>query len=245
MTDVAAYTSLITSEHADKPNFVASVAASVQPFVDVLSTLNALPAAFDIDLAVGRQLDIIGQWIGVTRYVSSPLAGVYFAFDDIDLGWDQGVWWAPGDPLTGLESLPDDIYVLLLRAKIVANQWDGTIPGAYTAWDVLFSPSGLQILIQDNGDMTMDLALTGATNNAVFVNLFAAGYLNLRPAGVRIASFLFPSLPGPIFGFDAENGSISGWDSGAWSTISPAESTALLVGGGVLILGSTIIRVAF
>jgi hypothetical protein len=233
--DVERYLSLITSEHAGAPNFVSSVAASVQPFADLCATLAAMPADFDLDDAIGAQLDIVGQWIGASRYVKTPLTGVYFSFDTPGIGWDQGVWWAPGDPIAGLIALPDDIYRLLLRAKIAANQWDGTIPGAYAAWDTLFAAQGFQIVIQDNGDMTITLGLLGANGNPTFRELFSGGYLDLRPAGVLITGYLYPSENTAFFGFDTENSSISGWDVGAWGVSVPTIWELLQTESGVIL----------
>lgn len=214
--DITPYVGLITSRHADKANFVATVAASVQPFADTLAMLNSMNAAFDLDLAEGNQLDILGEWIGASRYVESALDGVYFSFDVAGLGLDQGVIWSPNEPLTGLIALPDDIYLTLLKATIVANHWDGSIPGAYAAWQILLGPQAYQILIQDNGDMTMVLALHGALVDPVFTQLFAAGVLDLRPAGVA-ASYVIPTIPAaPFFGLDIETDYVSGLDFGAF-----------------------------
>lgn len=240
--EVDSYIGLITSEHASAPKFVATVAAAVQPFSDLAAVLTALSAAFDLDVAVGAQLDIVGQWVGITRYVRTSLTGVYFGFELEGVGWDQGVWFSKGEPTTGLTALPDDIYRLMLKAKIAANQWDGTVPGAYAAWDTLFAAYGFQILIQDHGDMTMTLALAGASNNPAFLELFIGGYFDLRPAGVLIDSYLIPSANAPFFGFDAENSAVSGWDVGAWGQVVPPDTSILLLGGGTLYFNGSLIR---
>lgn len=215
--DVAPYTALVTSEHADKPKFMATIAACLQPLADGIAILNAMPTDFDLDHAVGVQLDIVGQWVGITRNVSTPLTGVYFSFNTAGLGFNEGVLKGPGDPSTGLIALPDDIYVMLLKARIIANQWDGTVPGAYAAWDQLLAPYGYQILIQDNGDMTMTLALANTTINPTFRELFVGSYLDLRPAGVSIKEYLVPSAPAPFFGFNVENAAIAGFNTGAFA----------------------------
>lgn len=49
------YTDLVTSEHADKPRFIASLLAITNPFVDLQAVLADLPADFDLDQAVGAQ----------------------------------------------------------------------------------------------------------------------------------------------------------------------------------------------
>lgn len=217
MADLTDYTSLITSEHQSAPNFMAMVSVLAQWAVDRRNMLASIPGLFDIDSAVGQQLDWIGQWVGATRQLSVPLTGVYFSFDTASVGFDQGTWLGPFDPTTGLVSLPDSSYRLLLYATIAANNWDGTVPGAYTAWNTIFEPLGYQILIQDNQDMTMEVVLLGPTPDAVTLALFTGGYLNLRPAGVGITNYFLPSVPSaPVFGMDAENSSISGFDVGGW-----------------------------
>ena len=123
----------------------------------------------------------------------------------------------PFDPISGLVALNDMSYRTLLRATIAANNWDGTIPGAYAIWDILFSGTGIGILIQDYGDMTTDLALTGPIPDPVTTALFANGYMNLVPAGVLVRNYLVPVIPDtPYFGLDVENAYIAGLDVGAF-----------------------------
>jgi len=196
---------------------MAMVSLLAQWAVDRRSLLASIPELYDIDTAVGQQLDRIGEWVGVSRKLSLPLTGVYFSFDTPGLGFDQGTWLGPFDPTSGLVSLPDDQYRILLYATIAANNWDGTVPTAYTAWNTIFSPLGYSILIEDNQNMTMDVVLVGPSPDAVTLALFTGGYLNLRPAGVGINNYYLPSVPGsPVFGMDVETASIAGFDVGGW-----------------------------
>lgn len=212
------YTDLITSEHQDKPNFAAVLAAILRPVADIVDTIGSLPATFDIDEAQGNQLDIIGLWVGVSRQLNEPLAGVYFSFDTIGLGFDEGVWQGQFDPTSGLVSLPDDAYRALLYATIGANQWDGSIPGAYAVWQQLFGSSE-RVLIQDFGDMSMLMALMDKSPNATINALFTTGVIRLKPAGVQLMLAQPSVAAAPLFGFDIQNAAISGWDSGCWPTI--------------------------
>jgi hypothetical protein len=185
--------------------------------VDRRNLLASIPALYDIDNAVGQQLDRVGEWVGISRNLPIHLTGVYFSFDTSGVGFDQGTWFGPFDPSTGLTALPDDQYRILLYAKIAANNWDGTVPGAYAAWNTIFEPLGYSILISDNQDMTMDIVLVGPQPDAVTLALFTGGYLNLRPAGVGINNYYLPSVPdAPVFGFDVETSGISGFDVGGW-----------------------------
>ena len=214
---VTPYINLLTSEHNQKPNFVASVTASVQPFADALAVLSTFPALFDIDTAVGSQLDVVGEWIGASRELAIPLTGVYFSFDTAGLGFDQGAWLGPYNNSSYLLSLPDDTYRILLYAKIANNQWGGTVPSAYAALAPAFP--GNQVIIQDNGDMTMLLGVTGAALNAVTTALLQNGYLDIKPVGVRITNYVTQNVSAPFFGLDAETSGVSGFDVGGWATL--------------------------
>ncbi|KXU82449.1 hypothetical protein CI15_33495 [Paraburkholderia monticola] len=210
------YTSLITSEHSSKPKFAAMFAAVAQCFVDQINVMQSIPAAFDLDQAVGVQLDAVGLWAGITRQVRTPL-NVYFSLDTANLGFDQGNWQGPFDPSTGLTSLDDSTFRTLIRAKIAANSWDGTIPGAAAAYANLFAGSGSYIFIQDNQDMTMTVGVSGAIPSALLRSLFTGNYLKLRPEGV-LANYIVPSANNtPLFGFDVNNQWIGGLDAGSWA----------------------------
>jgi len=217
MPDVANYTSLITSEHADKPNFMAMVAAVAQCFIDQQTLLLSIPDAFDLDNAVGVQLDAVGLWVGVTRNVQTPLSGVYFSLDTAGVGFDQGVWQGPFDPSTGVTSLDDGTYKLLIRARIGANHWDGTSDSSIDILQAIFG-SATQLFLQDNGDMSIIVGIVGTPPSALFLALLEGGYVPLKPSTVSV-QYVMTSAPGaPIFGFDVENEYISGFDVGAWAT---------------------------
>lgn len=219
MADSTNYTGLITSEHNQRSNYVATVGLSVQPSVDLQNLAALFSRLFDIDLAVGDQLDKIGVWVGQSRNLTIPLSGVYFALDTLGVGLDEGTWFETGQSLTGLVTLPDDSYRLLLKAVIAANHWDGTVPGAYAIWAIVFSLYNFTILLQDNQDMSMDIIfLVVGTIPAVTLGLLTNGFLTMRPAGVLINGYWQPSVPGsPVFALDTEGPSLAGLDVGVWA----------------------------
>jgi RNAse (barnase) inhibitor barstar len=211
------YTGLLTSEHVSKPKFAAMVAAVAQCFADQINVMQSIPAAFDLDTAVGVQLDAVGLWAGITRQLKLPL-NVYFSLDTVNLGFDQGSWQGPFDPSSGLVSLDDATFRTLIRAKIAANSWDGTVPGAAAAYANLFAGSGSNIFIQDNQDMTMTVGVSGAIPSAVLRALISGGYLHLKPEGVRVNYYYVSSVNNtPLFGFDVQNQYVSGLDTGSWA----------------------------
>jgi hypothetical protein len=213
--DITPYTSLVTSEHNQQPNFMAVIGLSMQPLADMIQVTHSIPALYDLDTAIGAQLDTVGQWIGPTRYLDVALANVYFSFDTAGLGFDQGAW-APAGGGSALTALPDDEYRLLLYATVAANHWDGTIPGALKLLNAFWNPLGYTLYIIDGQDMTMAFVLVGQTPNAITTALYAGGLLDLRPAGVLISNHYINNTGGPIFGFDEQDTFISGFDTGLW-----------------------------
>lgn len=219
------YTDLISNYHRQKMLFTQHVDLSTRPLTDSASTLNGLVTAFDIDNAVGDQLDILGEWIGRGRTVAQPIAGVYFAFDTDGLGWDQGVWQGPYDPDSGYTRLSDDTYRIILKAKIAINNWDGTNDALKDILDNALAGSGLQMQIVDGQDMTIGVWVFPEKDiSLVSKELIAAirqGYLTVKAAGVFAGSIAIPSVITPsegstFFGFDMDNDFISGFDSGSW-----------------------------
>lgn len=216
MADISDYIGLITTEHSDKPKFMAMIEAVVQPMVDALNASQGLPADFDLDAAIGAQLDVVGLWVGISRNVNAPLSGVYFSLDIVGLGFDQGAWKGPFDPDTGIISLDDETYRTLIRAKIGANRWDGTLGQSKQILDLIFSGDTF-VFIEDRQDMSIVLGISGEIPSAVFLALLTAGYIQIKPEGVRMSVYVVTSVSGaPIFGFDMSNEYVAGFDVGAW-----------------------------
>lgn len=181
---VERYLTLITSEHRDRPKFQATVQTTVSPFAKVQEILRSLIPAYDVDEAVGVQLDAVALWIGATRAVPVPIAGYYFTWDDVVAdGWDNGVWKGIGDPDAGFSVLPDDLFRLVLKSKISANNWKGDIPGAYNTLAEAYGASD-NITIKDNGNMTMTVTIKASAIPAVQLALLTQGLIPIKPAGV-------------------------------------------------------------
>jgi len=220
MADIKDYTGKITSQHADKPKYMAMVEAVAQCFVDTNQVAAGLPDDFDLDSAVGAQLDDVGLWVGIGRSVKTPLAGIYFALDIDGLGFDQGAWQGPFDPDTGITLLDDESYRLVIKAKIASNNWDGTMEGTLGVLEIVFPPSsGVLIFVEDNQDMTMTVGASGAQLSSIQLALLTGGYISVKPQSVGIKYYVVPSTPGPMFGFDVNNDYIAGFNTGSWATI--------------------------
>lgn len=203
------YLALITSEHADKPNFTAVIAALADFFVQTVDLELGLVEDFNLDTATGVQLDAIGLWVGMSRRVPTPITGVYFTWNDTTTtGWDSGVWQGQFDPSTGLVNVDDETYRTMILAKIAANIWDGTLGNLYDVWELVFGPG--VIAIQDNQDMTMTVLYDALYLNAVQINLLINGLYPLKPIGVHVTYTATGAAP--IFAWNSNTPKFQGWN---------------------------------
>ncbi|MDH1268921.1 DUF2612 domain-containing protein [Rhizobium pusense] len=202
MAAIDDYLDLITPYYRGKPVFTATLTAVLEPFVNLQSMLGKMPQDFDLDTAVGAQLDAVGEWVGRTRFIPTPVANVWFTFNDDRRGFDLGVWKGPYDSDTGITRLDDETYRIFLRAKIAANQWDGRVETAQAAFSLVFSQSpGTNIFVIDNFDMTMTVGISGVIPSLLFIALLQQGFLPIKPEGVRINYAITTVNNAPVFGF--------------------------------------------
>lgn len=218
MNTVDTYLNLITSLYANQPDFNSVIEYNVTPQLQVQNLLLSMLPLFDLDTPPkGDQLDIIGQWVGVSRVLKQSISGtgVFFTWDDTTLdGWDSGTWQPPGDPPpTEITDLPDDAYLTLIKAKIAANAWNGTTEGAYAVWEILFPH--YTILISDNQDMTYAILILSSVIDALSLALLTGGYIQLKPEGVGISGYFLGSPP--VFAWDVVSSIFNGWDTGNWA----------------------------
>ena len=183
------YSALLTAEHNKKPLFVAIVELYAQWSVDSQTVLATFPSLFDLDAAVGSQLDALGLWVGFGRYI----------YVDASLG---------------TVTLDDADYRTLLRAKILGNHWDGTNSQLQLILASLFPGTGVALFAVDNQDMSMTIYVTAGTLTSTQLALVKSGLLVPRPEGVLINGVIV--LTGPVFGVGLENSTVSGVGVGSF-----------------------------
>ncbi|MEQ1964664.1 DUF2612 domain-containing protein [Xenorhabdus khoisanae] len=210
------YLKLITPQHRNSPKFVAHIDLITRIFSDISQTALQLNAAYSLDNAVGAQLDATGEWIGLSRYVRTPVVGVYFSLDTEGLGFDQGGWKRRYDSESGFTELDDETYRTLLRVKIEANHWNGSNMMLEQIYQRILPNSNSRIFFVDNQNMSMDVFLTGGAIPEVIKSVIRQGYLNIKPEAVRVNNYI-NSASGELFGFDINNEYVAGFDTGGWA----------------------------
>lgn len=200
MRDIQRYLNMVTSQHQNKPKFEAWLSAPLTLIDDVALLADVFNLSFNLDLAVGSQLDILGIILGVQRRVSFQPTSYY------STGVLGSVTLIEPSPV-----LDDEYYRLIVRAKILQNMWDGTIPSLYDIWNELFTDAYL--IVKDNQDMTMNAYVIGLSSQ-LQKDLVTNGYVIPKPQGVSI-SYSYTSEP--LFSFGVESSDLKGFGEGVWS----------------------------
>ena len=186
MADIQRYLNLITSEHGDKPRLIAWLTASLSIIDDILNLVDSMNTHFNLETAVGLQLDILGGVIGRSR-----------ALD-----------FQPTDGSSSV--LDDDYYRLILQTKIAQNQWDGTIEQIYAIWYTIFE--NVYLILKDNQNMSMDALILGISSD-LEKDLVTNGYIVPKPEGVKVN---YAYSENPLFAYGLDNDNFKGYGEGYW-----------------------------
>lgn len=163
--DVKPYLDLITSQYRNSPKFKQWLTVLLTPLIDAQNLALILYTYFDIDTAIGVQLDKLGEIIGAKRLL-------------------------PFQPESGNPLLGDEDYRFLLKAQILKNVWDGTNQNIYEIWNELHSD--VAIAIKDNQDMTVTALFIGNLNE-IQQEMIKYGMIVPKAQGVKM--FYAFSLP--------------------------------------------------
>lgn len=152
------YLNLITSQHRDKPKYIAMLSSLFRHTDDLFDAAIYFDYAFTVDEAQGVQEDIIGDIVGAKRTLKyNPEQGQYPVLDD-------------------------GAYRSLIRSSIAKNQWKGNIEDLKRVWADVF---GTGIVVQDNQDMSISVVVVGQFENIV-KEMIKQNLIVPKVQGVRI-----------------------------------------------------------
>lgn len=194
------YQGLITSQYNNSVRFKAWLDVNLIKLNANSKVTDMLDSKFDIDTAIGKQLDILGELLGQPRSVR----------------------FQPTDGTS--PTLTDSVYRLVLKSKILLNQWDGMLSSIADEWGLLFPSS--TFIVRDNQDMSMDIIISVTT--PLERDLLENGYIVPKPQGVRV-NYYFGTEP--FFGYDIEDDHIKGYDIGQWAETKQTISFAYDIEG--------------
>lgn len=171
---VAYYTNLLIRQYATKPKAIAHVAALVTPAVMDQMPLAAMNA-FNLSTAVGKQLDILGKYIGVSR--SATLS-------------------------TGPVTLSDSDYLTLLQFQITENASNGSLA---TIQSLIAKYFPGQVLVSDNSSMQLNYLISSSIGSQVLAQVLVKQNMLPRPMGVSLGGVVYAPTINSFFGFRTAN----------------------------------------
>lgn len=160
---IAYYANLLILQYRQKPHAYATIQALVKPVImDQLPT--QVQDAFDIDTAVGVQLDTLGKYAGVTRYANGA-AG----------------------PIT----LVDDDFRKLIKLAIITNASGSSLSDIQALLQLYFAG---EIYIFDYANMRISYLVSSTIGSQDLAQAFIADGLLPKPMGVEMGVVFAPVI---------------------------------------------------
>ena len=179
----------IYAQYRDKPKAVAWYAIARALGGSIEAAAQAVRKSYDIDSAVGEQLNVIGRIVVAPRsFVGSmPMnPGLFDLTDGDQFGDDDAMFSALTIDQDG--QLSDELYRLVIKAKIVKNNGDATIENILDGMNFLL-PNAEVLRVTDGEDMSFSIEFYGQITNLERFALLNAGLVP-KPQAVNFNGFL-------------------------------------------------------
>lgn len=212
------YRDLLIIQYRDKPR----AQETIRLFISELLAYDlfiAIRDGFNINNAVGPQLDIIGKYVGVNRTITgTAFTRDYFGFAEYGatapfdffgyIGYSDHV---PDVQIRNYKESTQSLYAMIdeemrvmIKLAIVRNMSNGSVKDFDEILNTLF---GADVLFTDRQNMTVVSYLVGEKNARIFLMAKSSGLLP-NPAGVGTVVNVVPDITA-IFGFSRYGGTKS------------------------------------
>ena len=192
----------IYAQYRTKPKAVAWYQITRKLAAELEDPATAVRVMYNIDTAVGEQLNIIGRIVVIDRTFTGEVAvnpGLFAEPDGAEFGDSEAVFAALYIDQDG--QMSDDLYRLIIKSKIIKNNSDATIESILYGMNFLL-PNADVLRVTDGEDMSFSVEFYGS-----ITNLERWALLNVqlvpKPQGVRFNGFL-EGLDYVQFGDDTE-----------------------------------------
>lgn len=179
----------IYAQYRDKPKAVAWYAIARSLGGSIEAAAEAVRKSYDIDTAVGEQLNVIGRVVVAPQSFvgSTPMnPGLFDLTDGDQFGDDDAMFSALTIDQDG--QLSDELYRLVIKAKIVKNNGDATIENILDGMNFLL-PKAQVLRVTDGEDMSFSIEFYGEITNLERFALLNAGLVP-KPQSVKFNGFL-------------------------------------------------------
>jgi hypothetical protein len=191
------YKDLLITQYWDKPKAAAEISMKASKWEEIFNFLSYFVTAFDIDYAVGPQLDIIGKIVGMSRNIASAIQSEKFGFDTstnaegfadkFDSTRPSAPFLSKFEPAYSGLQLDDENYRKWLKIRIMANHAASTMVSddKMTVQEIAqIAFDGLAEVI-DNQDMTITVNVDSSFDSTITGLIESQKFLPV-PAGVSI-----------------------------------------------------------
>ena len=230
------YKELLLYQYINQPNARAHTGLLIsQAIADLIP--KSVNDAFDIDTAIGDQLDIIGEYIGFDRIITSVITRGYFALDDYTdpnpdpIGFTDytdavlnanGTFYSYSGANTSTFALNDSEYRILLKLKSVLNISQNSL---YEINQLLYDFFGSDIIVSDQLDMTMSYVVKSSI--ASIISIAKTENLLPKPMGVLLSAVI--SLDDPTKLWAMADYTFDYGNSSAFSSYTAAASDTVFL----------------
>lgn len=209
-TLVEFYQNLLLAQYQEGPKALATIEALVNCAICDL-VLREAEDAFNLDTAIGAQLDVLGDYIGFSRRVGVAPDLEYFNMTDYDNPSETVVGMTDyGDTTAnptstfyryamagqGTADLSDEDYRLVLRWKVLYNGLGGSL---YAIAEALYDVFGDEVICFDHKNMSLSYAVKVASKKAA--KILAQQSVLPKPMGVQLGGLFLIEDPAITFGF--------------------------------------------
>jgi len=179
----------IYAQYRNKPKAVAWFDIARRLGGDLDAAAQAVRNSYDIDTAEGEVLDVIGRIVVVPRsfLADVPMSPGLFALTDGDEFGDTEAMFSPLT-ISQDQELADDLYRIVIRAKIIKNTGDATIENILYGMNFLL-PNAQVLRVADGENMTFSIEFYGEISNLERFALLNATLVP-KPQGVEFSGFL-------------------------------------------------------
>ena len=164
------YCNLLIIQYRGKPKATGMIQTLVTPVVmDQLPT--QVMNAYALDSAIGVQLDVIGKYVGISRY---------------------------GYTFTSAVTLNDIDYLTVIKLKIMQNSLGSSLADIQSLISIYF-PGILRVF--DYKNMHMDYFFDTTIGSSTLLEFFIKQRLLPKPMGVQMGVLIYAPIANKFFGF--------------------------------------------
>jgi hypothetical protein len=237
---IAYYVNLLIVQYHNQPK----AQATIQLFAETLLASNIITDvqnAYDIDTAVGKQLDVIGKYVGVDRFYSELELTDYFSlvtYDEVDAlpdspprfgfsdysDYDDFAYNGTldySDIITTSNALFDSDYRILIKLKIAENNMNYSHKSID---DLMFEFFGSVVRPESSGNMAMQYFIEQGAGTLITAILLKG----LLPSPMGVGVQAITDITGEMFAFTDYTGYMSPFGYG-FTDYSDYDSLAGLV----------------